>query len=68
MDGIAIAGRDWEAGVRAFEIAGTQGAGGPSSRSAVPRAASSHDRRDAAPRRGTVVPVERIARNAGRPR
>src|SRR3954470_20457090 len=29
MDGIAIAGRDWESGVRAFEITGTQAAGVP---------------------------------------
>jgi molybdopterin molybdotransferase len=66
MDGIAIAGRDWESGVRAFEIAGTQAAGMPPlalpgqgrcvevmTGAMLPRGAD------------TVIPVERIARNAG---
>ena len=30
MDGIAIASRDWHAGVRSFEIIGLQAAGAPS--------------------------------------
>ncbi len=53
MDGIAIAGRDWESGVRAFEIAGTQAAGAPPLALGGPaRCVESHDRRDAAARRG----------------
>ena len=67
MDGIAIAGRDWEAGVRAFEIAGTQGAGAPPlelggaarcvevmTGAMLPRGAD------------TVIPVERITRDGPR--
>jgi molybdopterin molybdotransferase len=66
MDGIAIAGRDWESGVRAFEIAGTQAAGAPPlelggaarcvevmTGAMLPRGAD------------TVIPVERITRNGG---
>jgi molybdopterin molybdotransferase len=64
MDGIAIAGDDWQAGVRAFEIAGTQAAGAPPlalggaarcvevmTGAMLPRGAD------------TVIPVERITRN-----
>jgi molybdopterin molybdotransferase len=66
MDGIAIAGRDWDSGVRAFAIAGTQAAGasplalgGPArcvevmTGAMLPRGAD------------TVIPVERIARDGG---
>jgi molybdopterin molybdotransferase len=66
MDGIAIAGRDWESGVRAFEIAGTQGAGAPPLALGGPARCVEVMTGAMLPRGAdTVVPVERIARNAG---
>ncbi len=66
MDGIAIAGRDWESGVRAFEIAGTQGAGAPQLALGGPARCVEVMTGAMLPRGAdTVVPVERIARNAG---
>src|SRR5262245_28395656 len=64
MDGIAIAGHEWESGVRAFEVAGTQAAGAPPlelggaarcvevmTGAMLPRGAD------------TVIPLERITRD-----
>jgi molybdopterin molybdotransferase len=66
MDGIAIAGRDWESGVRAFQIAGTQAAGapplalgGPARCVEVMTGAMLPSGAD------TVIPVERITREGG---
>jgi len=66
MDGIAIAGRDWESGVRAFEIVGTQGAGAPPLALGGPARCVEVMTGAMLPRGAdTVIPVERIARDAG---
>jgi molybdopterin molybdotransferase len=66
MDGIAIAGRDWESGVRAFEIAGTQAAGAPPLALGGPRRCVEVMTGAMLPRGAdTVIPVERITRTAG---
>lgn len=66
MDGIAIDGHDWAAGVRRFEIVGTQAAGapplalrGPGQCVEVMTGAMLPDGAD------TVIPVERVAREEG---
>jgi molybdopterin molybdotransferase len=64
MDGIAIAGRDWESGVRAFEIAGTQAAGAPPLALGGPARCVEVMTGAMLPRGAdTVIPVERITRN-----
>ena len=64
MDGIAIAGRDWEAGVRTFEIVGTQAAGAPPLALAAPAHCVEVMTGAMLPRGAdTVIPVERLARN-----
>jgi molybdopterin molybdotransferase len=63
MDGIAVAYRDWSAGVRAYEIVGTQAAGAP--QFAVSLAEQCVEVMTGAilPRgTDTVIPVERIER------
>jgi molybdopterin molybdotransferase len=66
MDGIAIAGRDWEAGVRRFEIAGTQAAGAPPLALGGPGRCVEVMTGAVLPRDAdTVIPVERIARASG---
>jgi molybdopterin molybdotransferase len=64
MDGIAIAARDWEGGVRAYEIVGTQAAGAPPLALGA-RGACVEVMTGAMLPRGadTVIPVERIARD-----
>jgi len=63
MDGIAIAARDWDAGIRTYEIIGTQAAGAPPLEVGA-RAACVEVMTGAMLPRGadTVIPVERIAR------
>jgi molybdopterin molybdotransferase len=66
MDGIAIAGRDWESGVRAFSIAGTQAAGAPPLALGGPRRCVEVMTGAMLPRGAdTVIPVERITRDGG---
>jgi molybdopterin molybdotransferase len=63
MDGIAIAVRDWESGVRAFEIAGTQAAGAPPLALGGPARCVEIMTGAMLPRGAdTVIPVERITR------
>jgi molybdopterin molybdotransferase len=64
MDGIAIAGRDWEAGVRTFEIVGVQAAGAPPLVLGAPADCVEVMTGAMLPRGAdTVIPVERIARD-----
>src|SRR6516164_6614536 len=64
MDGIAIAGRDWETGVRAFAIAGTQAAGAPPLALGGPATCVEVMTGAMLPRGAdTVIPVERITRD-----
>ena len=64
MDGIAIAWRDWESGVRAFEIAGTQAAGVPPLELGGPARCVEIMTGAMLPRGAdTVIPVERITRD-----
>src|SRR5215831_2613168 len=66
MDGIAIAGRDWEAGVRAFEVAGTQAAGAPALALGGPARCVEVMTGAMLPRGAdTVIPVERVTRDGG---
>jgi molybdopterin molybdotransferase len=66
MDGIAIAGRDWESGVRAFEIAGTQAAGAPPLALGGPARCVEVMTGAMLPRGAdTVIPVERLTRDGG---
>jgi molybdopterin molybdotransferase len=64
MDGIAIAGHDWETGVRAFEIGGTQAAGAPPLALGGPASCVEVMTGAMLPRGAdTVIPVERITRD-----
>ncbi|HVS25163.1 MAG TPA: molybdopterin molybdotransferase MoeA [Gammaproteobacteria bacterium] len=64
MDGIAIAGRDWEAGIRTFEIVGTQAAGAPPLALDAPARCVEVMTGAMLPRGAdTVIPVERVARD-----
>jgi molybdopterin molybdotransferase len=66
MDGIAIASRDWESGVRAFEITGTQAAGAPPLAVGGPARCVEVMTGAMLPRGAdTVIPVERITRDGG---
>ncbi|HUL83600.1 MAG TPA: molybdopterin molybdotransferase MoeA [Gammaproteobacteria bacterium] len=66
MDGIAIAGRDWAAGVRAFEIVGTQAAGAPPLALDAPARCVEVMTGAMLPRGAdTVIPVERLRRDGG---
>jgi molybdopterin molybdotransferase len=64
MDGVAIAFRDWAAGVRSFEVLGTQAAGAPPL-TVTGSAQCVEVMTGAALPQGvdTVVPVERVQRN-----
>lgn len=63
MDGIAIAYRDWQAGVREFEILGTQAAGAPPMTLAGPKQCVEIMTGAMLPiGADTVIPVERITR------
>ena len=63
MDGIAIAGRDWAAGIRAFEIVGTQAAGAPPLALGAPARCAEVMTGAMLPRGAdTVIPVERLTR------
>ena len=64
MDGIAIAYRDWAAGVRAFAVVGTQGAGAPALTTAAPEQCVEVMTGAMLPGgTDTVVPVERVERH-----
>jgi molybdopterin molybdotransferase len=64
MDGIAIAGRDWESGTRKFEIDDTQAAGAPALALGGPARCVEVMTGAMLPRGAdTVIPVERITRN-----
>ena len=61
MDGIAIAFRDWAAGVRSFEVLGTQAAGAEPLAVAAPAQCVAVMTGTPLPRGvDTVVPVERV--------
>jgi molybdopterin molybdotransferase len=64
MDGVAIAFRDWAAGVRSFEVLGTQAAGAPPLTVTGPAQCVEVMTGTALPQGvDTVVPVERVQRN-----
>jgi molybdopterin molybdotransferase len=64
MDGVAIAFRDWAAGVRSFEVLGTQAAGAPPLTVTRPAQCVEVMTGTALPHGvDTVVPVERVQRN-----
>src|SRR5262249_17390707 len=64
MDGIAIAARDWGAGVRSYKIIGTQAAGAPPPVVGAPAECVEVMTGAMLPRGAdTVIPVERIARD-----
>jgi molybdopterin molybdotransferase len=64
MDGIAIAYRDWAAGVRAFAVIGTQAAGAPALATAAPEQCVEVMTGAMLPGgTDTVVPVERVERH-----
>lgn len=63
MDGIAIAYRDWTAGVRSFQVVGTQAAGAAPLEVAAPKQCIEVMTGTALPRgTDTVVPIERVQR------
>jgi molybdopterin molybdotransferase len=69
MDGIAIAYRDWQAGVRDFEVVGLQGAGAkPSSLGAAGRCIEIMTGAVLPDDADTIIPVERITRDGRRAR
>lgn len=67
MDGIAIAFRDWQSGVRSFEVIGLQAAGAPPMTLSAPGQCVEIMTGAMLPAGAdAVIPVERITREAGR--